>query len=52
MKPCAEQEHVTGPVQLVCFNLGYLPGGDREVCQPVTSLIVHAAPDAWRLNPL
>ncbi|CAL5222665.1 g5062 [Coccomyxa viridis] len=25
------KEQVRGPVRLVCFNLGYLPGGDREV---------------------
>ena len=24
-------EHVTGPVQVVLFNLGYLPGGDRTI---------------------
>ena len=24
-------KHVTGPVQVVLFNLGYLPGGDRAV---------------------
>lgn len=24
-------EHVTGPLQAVLFNLGYLPGGDRSI---------------------
>jgi hypothetical protein len=24
-------EHVAGPVQVVLFNLGYLPGGDRSI---------------------
>ena len=24
-------EHVTGPVRAVCFNLGWLPGGDKRV---------------------
>ena len=23
--------HVEGPLKAVCFNLGYLPGGDREI---------------------
>lgn len=31
------QEHVNGPVRLVCFNLGYLPGGDRQVCTSLMS---------------
>ena len=31
------QEHVKGPVRLVCFNLGYLPGGDRQVCTSLMS---------------
>lgn len=31
--------HVTGPVQAVIFNLGYLPGGDRSVVtRPATTV--------------
>lgn len=31
--------HVAGPLQAVCFNLGYLPGGDRQiVTRPDTTL--------------
>ncbi|MHB8057215.1 MAG: class I SAM-dependent methyltransferase [Desulfuromonadaceae bacterium] len=33
-------EHVTGPVQLVLFNLGYRPGGDRSIItRPETTSI-------------
>ncbi|MEI6827854.1 MAG: class I SAM-dependent methyltransferase [Desulfuromonadales bacterium] len=32
-------EHVRGPVQIVLFNLGYLPGGDRtKITLPETTL--------------
>jgi predicted methyltransferase len=31
-------QHVTGPVQVVLFNLGYRPGGDRRIItQPATT---------------
>jgi len=32
--------HVTGPVQVVLFNLGYCPGGDRSIItRPATTVI-------------
>ena len=40
---CGHEElalHVSGPVQVVLFNLGYLPGGDRSVItRPETTVV-------------
>ena len=48
------QEHVKEPPQLVCFNLGFLPGGDREIItRPGTSVAaVQAALDIVRPDGL
>lgn len=32
-------EIVTGPVRVVCFNLGYLPGGDKRITTTTTSTV-------------
>ncbi|CAK0783803.1 hypothetical protein CVIRNUC_007003 [Coccomyxa viridis] len=48
------KEHVREPPQLVCFNLGFLPGGDRDIItRPGTSVAaVQAALDIVRPDGL
>lgn len=39
MMGACRQEHVQTPVKLVCFNLGYFPGGDKGlVTKPETTV--------------
>ena len=44
-------EYVTGPVQAVLFNLGFLPGGDRSVITIPETTVVALAQSLRLLSP-
>ncbi len=44
-------EHVTRPVQVVLFNLGYLPGGDRSIITHPESTVVALVQSLQLLAP-